>query len=114
MILKALIIIFILIYKDIHSQEWGHIHLKNGEIKEGIIQILKPFGSTTTLVEDEFVRWEDIEKIKIDNKEILPKVVEYNGFNYKSYFMDSKFIFYGRKQFGKNNFSLKKIEILSK
>lgn len=111
MISKIILLALILIYKSVSSQEIGKVYLKNGTIKEGNVQILKPFGSSSTLLDNESIYWEDIEKIEIKDKEIFPKYIKYNDSYKKSYFIEGKYIFYGLKQYGKNNFSLKKIEL---
>lgn len=111
MITKIILLLLILIFKNVSSQEIGKVHLKNGLIKEGNIQILKPFGSSSTSLNEEIISWEDIKKIEIGDKEILPKYTRYNGLTYKSYFVNDEYFFYVLKKYGKNNFSLKKIEL---
>lgn len=85
----------------------GVVFLKNDSIVDGRIKILYPFGSSSIIVDKSIIDWSSIEKIKMGETEIYPRILKYQGYSLKSYFYNGKYLFYHRKQYGKNNWSLK-------
>lgn len=101
----------------IKNYNYGTVYLKNNDGKSGYIKLLYPFGFTNTLLKTSekktIIKWEDINRIEIDNVKIYPKIIRYGGYHVKGYFYTDIYIFYHRKRFGKNNISLKYFEILN-